>query len=226
MPLERYREWKRKNNAVGCVFARLMAVDPARYGYRDELVNGNDPASVADVIADRVAAAVADPSVNALALVLEQITGLSTLVEVTLALANKVQWQVSRSLLLGTPIGDTVAFHVARQIPFAGASCPSEVLVLGPFPNAFPNTRCAPVTALEIYVGDPPPTDFMDKPTSKGHLALVNVSLPPKTHQRMAQQTRTMRLDSLGGIDDARAKAKVAFSVPLPLATSLGCVPA
>lgn len=229
MPLERYRGWKHKTKNVGCVFARLMAgwaaKDPARYGHSAEVVNGNVPANLATEIDSRVATAVAAPALHGLALVLPEVTALPDLVAIALELEQKAQWQVSRSKVTGTPIGDVVAFHIARHVPFAGATCPSEALVLGPFPDAFPNTRCAPVTALEIYVGNPPPYDFRGKPTTKAHLALIDLGLTPDMAARMTDETKSLRLESLGGIDDPRAKAKVAFSIPMALASSLGCVP-
>ena len=226
MPLARYREWKKKNATIGCRFARLMAGSPpGRYGYRVELVHGNNPGAVAASIANRVAAAVTDPAVNGLGLVLDGVLNLSDLVHVADALARQPQWNVSRSMLRATPIGDVVAFRIARDIPFGSTTCPSESLVLGPFPAAFPATRCAPVTALEIYTGNPPPTDFNGNPTKGAHLALVNVMLDPPIHKRMTVETAQDRLDALGGINDLRAKAKVAFSVPLSLAAQLGCVP-
>ena len=226
MPIDRYREWKLRNNAVGCVFARYMALNPARFGQRAEMVSGVVPAAVAADIAARIDALIADPTATAAALILPDVVDLPTVVAIAFALDALPSWCVTRTVLNDTPIGDVVAFNVVRDIPFEGSTCPSEALVLGPY-DEFPNTRRAPVTALEIYVGAPPQFDAVGEPTTKGHLALVDIEPASQAvYDRMFRNTRRERLRSLNGIDDTRAKAKVAFSVPMAIAqTIVGCVP-
>src|ERR1019366_6806679 len=107
---------------------------------------------------------------------------------------------------------------LARDVALAtGVLVPSEALALGPF-DAFPATRMAPVTALEIFVGTPLPLDPKKKtPTTKANLAHVNVT-PPLDQTQFAKtwtKSEVARLASLGGVDDCRAKARVAFVVPL-----------
>ena len=224
-PQERYRAWKQKRADVGCVFARHMATKPKAFGQRAEVVTGSDAAALANEIATRVTAFVRDPKIVAAALIFPDVTRLRTLVNVALALKSHPHWGVRRRTIRGTPIGDVVAFNVVRDIPMRSGVCPSEALVLGPFP-AFPNTRRAPVTALEIFVGVPPKRQRDGKPTKKAHLADVPIELPTaKAFDTTWENSKRARLRSLGGIDDKRAKAKVAFVVPMKLAKTLGCAP-
>src|SRR5262249_49743225 len=103
---------------------------------------------------------------------------------------------------------------------------PSEALVLGNF-DGFPATRRAPVTALEIFVGVPRAMDpKTGEPSKKANLAHVELVLPTSdAAQNMWDKSVEGRLTSLGGVDDVRAKAKVAFVVSSALAESLGCAP-
>jgi hypothetical protein len=103
---------------------------------------------------------------------------------------------------------------------------PSEALVFGPF-QEFPRTRQAPIVAIEIFVGKPREVD----PKTKGHVARVNLAhldVRPSTldaYEKMWDRSMKGRLSSLGGVDDSRAKAKVAFVVPLSMAQNLGFWP-
>jgi len=225
MPLNKYREWKRINFDVGCVFARLMATKPDEYGQRAEVISGANPEAVASKIESMVTVFVSDPEVVAAAFVLPTIKSLPAVVRVALALGSKPNWTVSRSILQGTPKGDVVAFNLVRHVPMSATTCPSESLLLGPF-KEFPNTRRAPVTALELFVGVPPTHKHDGSPTTKVHLADVPIQFPTAAaFDSMWESTKKARLRSLGGADDARAKAKVTFSIPMSVATKLGCVP-
>lgn len=143
-----------------------------------------------------------------------------------LSLAHQPDWTVTRSAMNGTPGGEVVAFNITRTIPRPAGACPSEALMLGPF-GEFPATRRAPVTALELFVGLPPAQQQNGQPLTKAHLALVPLDDLPheKVFERMWKATKESRLRSLGEIDDPRAKAKVAFVIPVALATQLGCLP-
>lgn len=225
MPLARYRAWKHKSTAVGCVFARYMAAKPKEFGQREALVVGRDSGVVANEIASLTTAWVEDNTALAATIVFPDITDLRSLVEVSLALASQEHWTVTRSLLPASPVGAVVAFNIVRDIPMATAWCPSEVLILGPF-SEFPNTRRAPVTALEMFVGEPPTHQRSGKPTTKAHLADVPVELPaPAVFANMWDRTIALRLQSLGGTEDNRAKAKISFAIPVALANSFGCAP-
>jgi hypothetical protein len=227
MPLERYRRWKRFQPDVGCVFARYMANKPNEFGQRAVLINGHKASAVAAEIAIRVTEFIDDPTIVAGALVLPELTTLTRVVRVALALANRGEgaWKVTRAILRETPVGDVVAFNVVRRLPMTHSTCPSEALLLGPF-NEFPNTRRAPVTALELFVGVPPTHKHSGESTKKVHLADVPIPLPAESvFNSMWERTVEARRKSLGGVNDERAKAKVTFSIPMSLATKLGCKP-
>lgn len=225
MPLDRYRLWKRNNPDIGCVFARYMAAKPTEFGQRAEIVSGATAPAIAREIAARMTAFVNDPDVVAAALVFPDVIALPTIVEIALELASQPNWRVTRSVLANTPIGDAVGFNIVRDVPMQIAMCPSEALVLGPFVE-FPNTRRAPVAALEMFVGVPPPCKHSGAPTTKVHLADVPIQLPAQSvFNNMWTNSEAARLQSLGGVDDTRAKAKVAFAIPMALATQLGCAP-
>lgn len=224
---DRYLQWRR-GSAVGCNFARLMAVAHTEYGQRVEVVAGSSAQTLAGTIDSLVTTHVADHDVEALTILLPETDGLQLLVGIALALAQMPGWTVTPWHEPTAPCGAVVAFGVARGIALAnGTIVPSEVLVLGPY-DVFPATRRAPVTALEIFVGTPLPSDPKKRtPTTKANLAHVNVSPPlsQKQFSNVWNASIAARLQSLGGIDDCRAKAKVAFVVPLSLATSMGCAP-
>lgn len=238
MSIKAYQEWKRKNAAVGCSFARLMAAAPARYGQRAEVVSSEDPATIATEISDWVGPHCGSKSSAVCTLVFPKLTDLTSLVAVAQALGQLPDWTVSKRNLDTTPIGACVAFGISRTIPFGDTTCPSEALVLGPFPE-FPNTRRAPVTAMELFVG--PPLEFDPKthrPTDKANLAHVDVApLAGQAFERTWRNSVAGRRASLGinvppeteeldpAVDDLRAKAKVAFVIPMKLATELGVVP-
>lgn len=223
-----YLRWRRQA-AVGCVFARMIAARPRAFGQAVEEISGRGvPQRVAAAIAKRVAIFVADGTISATALLLPGISSLKKLTSVALELGSHPGWTVTTTDLQEPRNCGMVAVHVARQIPFGNASCPSEVLVLGPF-GAFPPTRRAPMPVMEIFVGEPMPHDPKNhKPTVKANLAHMDVSesdLDPQQIDRMWQMSVSGRLRSLGGVEDSRAKAKVAFVIPASLADELGCAP-
>jgi hypothetical protein len=225
-PIEVYRSWKRTHADIGCVFARLMATKP-NSGQREAVLAGNDPPTIAREVATQITTFVDDPQIFAAALVFRDVNDLPTLTKMALALASEPLWTVTRRIISRTPIGDVVAFNVVREIPLeGGGTCPSESLVLGPFSD-FPNTRRAPVTALEIFVGTAPSHQPTGAETLKAHLADVPVEgLPTRAiFESMWDKSKSERLRSLGGIDDPRAKAKVTFAIPMALAELIGCVP-
>lgn len=225
-PVDRYREWKLKRPDVGCVFARYMASRPKEFGQRTLVLPGKDPAKLAAVIAAQTAAAIEAPEANAVAFVLPEVRSLRTLARIALELSAQPGWAVKARLLKKTPAGKVVALNVVRHIPMGTTTCPSETLMLGPF-RVFPKTRRAPVAALEVFVGKPPPYAKDGTPTQKAHLALVPMHGLPSasTFETMWRNTEKGRLASLGGKDDHRAKAKVALVMPVSLATALGCMP-
>jgi hypothetical protein len=225
-PKEKYLAWKRTGNAIACRFARLMAINPTEFGQRIEVIDGTTSQALAAEIDRLVIQQIGDPAAAALTILLPDVTQLATLVEVALALAPLSGWTMNRWHEPAAPSGPVVAFTLARAVALAtGKLVPSEVLALGPFAG-FPATRNAPVLALEIFVGIPLPHDPKKRtPTTKANLAHVNVT-PPLNQTQFANtwtKSERARLASLGGVDDCRAKAKVAFVIPLALAQSMGC---
>lgn len=185
----------------------------------------NTPSRVANKVAKIVEDLVADQSAAAATLVFPHITTLEHTAQVMLALNSEPQWSVTTTTVQEPPPGGFIAFHVVREIPFEAQSCPSEALVFGNF-REFPPTRRAPVTVLELFVGEPRPRGPLDDaPTTKGNLAHIELHLP--THEmflQMWERSKLGRTASLGGQDN-RAKAKVSFVVTPALANSLGCAP-
>jgi len=223
--VRQYLAWRR-SPSVGCMFARFLSRRPTDHGQRVGVVKGASPTAIAAEIAGRVTDEVKNTAVVASALVIPAVKNLSTLVEVTLALAREPMWQVSRRTLAGTPAGDMVAFGITRTVLLGdGSPCPSEALVMGPF-QEFPETRRAPVVALDVFVGTPPPLDPKNAPTAKANLADMKIHLPSEeAFRKMWHGSISGRLKSLGGVIDERAKAKVSFVIPIALAHSMGCVP-
>lgn len=229
MPIDRYRQWKRFQPDVGCIFARYMAHKPNDFGQLAAVIAGREAESVAAEIESKITEFIDDPKIMAGAIIFPDLKTLTHVVRVALALdgkgKGKGKWKVTRKILRGTPGGDVVAFNVVRPVPMGMKTCPSEALLLGPF-DEFPNTRKAPVTALELFVGIPPTHKHDGKPTKKVHLADVPIPLPAEhVFNSMWSSTVKARLESLGGVNDERAKAKVTFSIPMRLATKLGCQP-
>jgi len=133
-----YLNW-RQQRPVGCVFARYMARNPARFGQRIEEIRIETPTRLARAIAVRVDKFVADPSISAATILLARIDTLKGLLEMALALRAFPKWTVTATMVQAPPPGDLVAVRIVREIPFGEETRPSEALVLGPF-DVFPAT--------------------------------------------------------------------------------------
>lgn len=236
MSISKYQTWRRKTTAggVGCVFARLMAARPNDFGQRYQQLNGKDPAELATKIAVSVEQNVNDAAVNVVTIVLPNVTKLEILVGIAQALGTEPKWTVTTKHVAKARNSACVAFGIVREIPFGTGTCPSEVLILGPFSN-FPPTRKASVTAIEVFVGEPMPNDPKSgEPTKKANLAHIDLRLPSASAFSQTWRSSIVgRRKSLGidvppdellpeDQDDHRAKAKVSFTVPMTLAKSLG----
>lgn len=224
-PKAEYLKWRR-GTAVGCTFARLIAGRPEDFGQHVVVVaSGGSPSRVAGNIARRVDDLVNDSATAAGVLLLPELTQLPDLGRVALALGNRPLWNVTTSVLARPPTSDMIGVHIVRQIPFGKDACPSEALVFGPF-KEFPPTRRVPVTAIEIYVGEPRENDpKTGEPSTKANLAHMDVFLPTrKAFEKMWEGSSKGRAKSLGG-EDNRAKAKVSLVLPKALATEIGCKP-
>lgn len=221
-----YLAWRRLP-AVGCVFARLVAVHPANYDQVIEVEPSDAaPDLVAGLVAGRIDRLVSDAGVSAGVILLPGLDTMEKITRMSLALDGKLHWHVTTTALQNPPNGPMVAMHITRDIPFGDQSRPSEVLFLGPFPE-FPATRRAPLTALEMYVGVPRQTDpKTGQPTAKANLAHLPLNIPTQTAFDTTWDNSVKgRLLSLGGTEDSRAKAKVSFAIPLALAEAVGCAP-
>jgi hypothetical protein len=229
--VDEYLKWRRMP-AIGCAFARAMSRVPGDFGQVVEEIAQHDPVQVATIIANRVEQFVPNLRVLAVAFVLPGIETLEKLMAMALALPTDPSWHVDVRRLDPPPKIDLAAVRVVRDLPFGNGTLPSEALVMGNF-HVFPNTRRAPCTAFEIYVGEPAPQDPKEhKPSTKANLAhidfrdrtLINADFQQQAVDNMWDQSKARRLISLGGIDDRRAKAKVTFVVPTALAQRMGCL--
>lgn len=227
-----YFKW-RHGTQVGCMFARAMSLHPADFGQVIEEISDTDAVAVAATIAARTAHFISEPSTLAAAFVLLQLNTLNQLIDMAIALGKQPRWTFGTTKLLPPPNLDLVAVRVTRELPFGTETRPSEALVMGPY-KEFPNTRRAPVTAFEIFVGEPAPQDpKTHKPTTKANFAhidfrdrkLIKKDFAQETVDTMWAQSEKGRLESLNGVNDNRAKARVAFVIPGPLAAKKGCAP-
>lgn len=224
-PEKRYLKWRRQP-AVGCVFARLTANNPARYEQRVYRVPGDDPQKIAAGIEAIVGPAIVDPKTSAVVLIFPDLRSLEAVARAMLALNAIPGWKVMRSKLVRPPSMQAIAFNIVRDIPFGRRSLPSEALVFGPF-APFPPTRKAPVTAMEIFVGKPRPKGPLDDvPVKKANLAHMALNLANHAmFIRMWNNSHVGRTRSLNGRKDNRAKAKVSLVIPSVMAWKLGCAP-
>jgi hypothetical protein len=222
-----YLKWRR-SNPIGCMFARLIAIQPGKYKQVVECVPaGNGPAQTAQNISVRIDALIADRAVAAAALLFPEIKTLEGIARVMLALGGQPKWTVIPTVLDNEVVGQMVAIRVSREIPFGATTCQSEALVLGKF-AAFPPTRKSPITALEIFIGEPLVNDpKTGEPTEKANLAHIDARsvLGDEPFDGVWDKSVAGRKESLGDRDDNRAKAKVTLVLTPALARRLGCSP-
>ena len=223
-----YLKWRR-SSAVGCVFARWLSAHPGEAGQKiEEVSQSKNPERVAAAIAARIDQLVSDKSISAATLILPRITTLEGLTKVALALRGYPKWKVSTTKLLPPPTADLVRVHIVRRIPFKKTTRPSEVLVFGKF-NVFPPTRRSPVTAFEVFVGEPmrndPGSGTVTKRANLAHVDLRSTDITPNLYNNMWDGSQKGRLRELGVAEDLRAKAKVSFVISSALALKLGCAP-
>ena len=230
-----YLAWRRQP-FIGCMFARMMSVNPGDYGQIvTEIPADDSPAAVAAAVAQHIDACVVDAQITAAAIVLPGITTLRDLARMALALGDLPNWGMSTYLMDPPPALPLVVMSLVRQLPFTNNETrPSEVLILGPFPE-FPATRRAPMTALEVFVGVPLPQDpKTHDPTTRAQLAhmdlmdraIVKRDFTQEQVDILWSRSEKGRRESIGGDGgDNRARARVSFVIPVALATELGCAP-
>ncbi|WP_453976583.1 hypothetical protein [Brevundimonas sp. Marseille-Q4549] len=218
--IQDYTDWKRKLPDIGCMFAKLIATRPDRYGQQISIVLASTtPRRIARSIAAKIDAAIANPDVAAAVVLLPNVADLKMLAEAVVALGELPGWDVRTKALAHPTEGDLVAICASRMLNFGAGEIPSEALVLGPF-EIFPKTRRAPVVGLEVFVGEPRQLDpKTEQPPSRANLAHMDVYLP--THDaflRMWENSVQGRARSLDDPNDQRAKAKVSLVLPTGLA--------
>jgi hypothetical protein len=207
-----------------------MSAIPGDYGQVVEEVTHSDTAEVAAAIATRVEQLIPIRRALAVAFVLPGVQTLEELMAMVSALETKPSWHVDVWKLGPPPEMDLAAVKVTRDLPFEDRTLPSEALALGNF-RVFPNTRRAPHTAFEIYVGEPAPQDpKQHTPSTKANFAhidlrdreLINGDFKQEDIDSMWKKSQEGRLRSLNGVEDGRAKAKVTLVVPMALAREAG----
>lgn len=231
-PIDEYQQWRRRNPAIGCRFASIIAIAPPRYGQIFEIVpTAATPARIAENIANRVTELLENKRVSAAGLLFPCLTTLEDTARVMLALKEQPKWGVTPTVIQNDVAGDMVAVRIVREIPFGKKACDSESLVLGDFAE-FPPTRRSPITAMELFVGEPLKNDPKSgKPTTQANLAHIidRDAYGHKPYDTVWENTREGRRASLGlsdaRRDDNRAKARVTFVMPFPLARRLECLP-
>lgn len=221
-PEKEYLKW-RQSPRVGCLFARKIAIKPSQYSQRIfHISTAEAPDRVANKIAGAVNTAIADGGASAVLLLFPALTSLEETARIMLALGSEPEWTVTPRAIPAPPPGYR-ALNIVRAINFGTGSCPSEALVLGSFPD-FPPTRRAPITALELFIGEPRPMGPLDdEATTKANLAHMPMHLPSHDmFMAMWHGSHDGRSRELGGADN-RAKAKVSMALPLTMANRLGC---
>lgn len=219
-----YLDWKRRDKAIACAFARLIALRPEDYGQKVELVGAKSSASrIAASIDARITKLLNNPEVSAATLLFDASITLERFAEALNSLALLDGWSISASVLDHDEISDIASLSLIKDIPYGQEFLPSEVLCFGPY-NLMPNTRRSPYPALEMFVGVPLDRDPKSQAqVKKANLAHINMRLPtPEVFQRTWDKTMKQRLVSLGNKEDCRAKAKVTLVVPKALAYDFG----
>ncbi|MPZ50919.1 MAG: hypothetical protein GEU75_16735 [Dehalococcoidia bacterium] len=218
-----YLDWLRRGQ-VGCVFAQLLSRPANREHVRTLVLMGSatDPAAareLAQQIDTAFKEAVAATGIEALSLLLPQLTQSEGLVYLTKALEELNDWKLESIL----PWRDTTTIIGVRALIEKDGEDETwaEILGMGPFPNSMPPTRLCPITSVEIR------TKTLRRRASKvnpgatsGHLADIpsELFLGARSHKRLFDVlTPALKLRILGGTPDDRAKASVTFSVPTPM---------
>ncbi|HET7084425.1 MAG TPA: hypothetical protein VFI23_06620 [Rhizomicrobium sp.] len=226
--IDDYRAWRRLKPAIGCRFAKIIAISPVRWGQVFEVIPAAANATrTAEAIAARVTELIANKPTVAAALLLPHLTDLEETARVMLALGAQPEWTITPTAIDNEVAGALVAYRVARNVPFGNDTLASESLLLGNF-AVFPPTRRSPITALELFVGEPLPND----PKSGGPSKIANLAhmitrdqIGDKPFDHMWDESVKGRRKSLGDKDDNRARARVTFVVPIAMARRLGYAP-
>ena len=216
-----YLDWLRRPQ-VGCVFAQLLARRENRTGLRTVVARGTSglgrPRDLAVQIDQIVEESVNDVSVEALSVLMPQILDIAKLARIVWELNSLSRWKIEqgrqwrRHLVL-----------IGLRVDIA-PSVSAEVLGLGPF-AIFPTTRQCPVTTLEIRTKtERARQNRLFKLQRAAHLAAIPVGHILSNEAfgaRFKKYTPALRNRILEGQNDRRAKARVTYSLPAVIWSSL-----
>ena len=216
-----YLDWLRRPQ-VGCIFAQLLARRGNRTGLRTVVARGTSglgiPRELATQIDQLVEESVDDVSVEALSVLMPQVVDIEKVARIVWELNNLPRWRIEtqrrwrRDLVLVGLRVDITARVVA------------EVLGLGPF-QIFPPTRQCPVTTLEIRTKtELARRNRRFKSQLAAHLAAIPVNHILSSDafgSRFNKYTPALRKRILEGQNDRRAKARVTYSIPAVIWSSL-----
>ncbi len=216
-----YLDWLRRPQ-VGCVFAQLLARPVYRVGVRTVVARGSsglgEPRELAIQIAHLVGESVADPSTEALSVLLPQVIDVERLTRFAWELGHQPGWTIE----LEHPWRKTTVL-IGLRVEI-GTEVVAETLGMGPF-DIFPTTRQCPVTTLEIRTKTRrAKKSHLSKDHLAAHLADLPVDhklTPAEFGIRSSTFTPALRMRILSGHEDLRAKAGVTYSVPAAIWSSL-----
>ena len=207
---------------VGCVFAQLLARPVYRTGIRTVVVRGSsgigDPSELAVEIHRLVQDSVQDAANEALSVLLPQVRDLVVLADLVWELGKQPGWTIEIEQRWRNTL---VLIGLRVEV---GNGVVAETLGMGPF-DIFPITRQSPVTTLEIRTK---PTIARRSKVSETHLATHLADIPishkltrAEITSRSNRFTPWLKKRILGTPDDARAKARVTYSIPVAIWSSL-----
>jgi hypothetical protein len=213
-----YLDWL-KRGQVGCVFAQLLGRTSIRSQIRT-IVLPNKASSKADAgnlaiqIDEAVLNGMHDPAIEAVTILLPNITTIEDLVYLVHGLSRTEDWKLENVVGWGQTL---LNIGVRRKIEEATWA---EILGMGPFANYFPSTRTCPITSLEVRTKAERAITSKSHPgeARAAHLAQVPTRnfLSIRWHKRLFETyTPLLKARILEGMtNDRRAKAAVTFTVP------------
>ena len=216
-----YLDWLLRPQ-VGCVFAQLLARPTNRTGERTIVARSfssqGDPRELAIQISQFVNECVADPSTEALSVLLPQILDVATLTNLVWELGNQPGWTIEKERVWRKTL-----VLIGLRVDIADGVV-AETLGMGPF-DIFPTTRQCPVTTLEIRTKSRrAKRSQLSKTHLAAHLADIDVDhilTPAQFRDRFKRFTPWLKRRILGEQGDMRAKAGVTYSVPAVIWRSL-----
>ena len=216
-----FLDWLRRGQ-VGCVFAQLFARQVNRAVIRTLVARGQSGVSAPEELAVQIdqalSDAVANPSSEALSVLLPQVLDPQHLTRLVTELARLPGWRIEREASWRRTL-----VLVALRVEIA-AGVWAEPLGMGPF-SFFPPTRQSPITSLDIRTKtERARRGRLNRSTLAAHLAQMSTGdmlTKAEFGVRFSQHTRKLRRRILGGQDDHRAKAGVTFALPAAIWTAM-----